>query len=287
MDDDEYYSSLIDDSKWSYHDICLWLPHCTETVSEIAKDMKVNGFRVDRSIVVYEGKILDGRHRYEGALEANVDPLFTEFKGTREEAIGYVTSENVARRHLSSKDKQFFYVQLAEALGVQSRGGSGNNQYQSGNVSNDTLAPSQADHADSLGVSRPTIARWEVERKEIKEDPVLSKLIDTPQGFREAREAIRDRKQKEMEERPNNFDLNKHVKSTEHCTVGVSATNLVVAMEQLVSKFDERDIKMYLHKALKEDVINIKIPALHKMADILKDLCEDLPLKQTDYLNLN
>ena len=106
-------------------------------------------------------------------------------------------------------------------------------------------------------------------------------------SFSEAREAIRDRKQKEMEERPNNFDLNKHVKSTEHCTVGVSATNLVVAMEQLVSKFDERDIKMYLHKALKEDIINIKIPALHKMADILKDLCEDLPLKQTDYSNLN
>ena len=106
-------------------------------------------------------------------------------------------------------------------------------------------------------------------------------------SFSEAREAIRDRKQKEMEERPNNFDLNKHVKSTEHCTVGVSATNLVVAMEQLVSKFDERDIKMYLHKALKEDVINIKIPALHKMADILKDLCEDLPLKQINYSNLN
>ena len=106
-------------------------------------------------------------------------------------------------------------------------------------------------------------------------------------SFSEKREAIRDRKQKEMEERPNNFDLNKHVKSTEHCTVGVSATNLVVAMEQLVSKFDERDIKMYLHKALKEDVINIKIPALHKMADILKDLCEDLPLKQINYSNLN
>ena len=38
----------------------------------------------------------------------------------------------------------------AEALGVQWRGGSGNNQYQSGNVVNTTLAPSQEEHADSL-----------------------------------------------------------------------------------------------------------------------------------------
>ena len=35
-----------------------------------------NGFRIDRKITTYEGKILDGRHRYEAALQANVDPIF-------------------------------------------------------------------------------------------------------------------------------------------------------------------------------------------------------------------
>tara|TARA_R110002153_G_scaffold267134_1_gene430973 strand:+ start:256 stop:420 length:165 start_codon:yes stop_codon:yes gene_type:complete len=38
----------------------------------------------------------------------------------------------------------------AEALGVQSRGGERGNQYQSGNVTNVTMAPSQEEHADSL-----------------------------------------------------------------------------------------------------------------------------------------
>ena len=63
----------------------------------------------------------------------------------------------------------------ADALGVQSRDGNGNNQYQSGNVVNTTIAPSQADHAESLGVSRPTVARWEKDRKEIMSDEDFGK----------------------------------------------------------------------------------------------------------------
>jgi hypothetical protein len=44
------------------------------------------------------------------------------------------------------------YIQLAEAPGVKSRGGERGNQYQSGNVTNVTMAPSQEDHAEALGV---------------------------------------------------------------------------------------------------------------------------------------
>ena len=331
MNDEEWLTSVSKPKPkpdWQYHKFCLWLPHKTETVNDITEDMVRNGFRIDRKIDTYEGKILDGRHRYEAALQANVDPVFVEFQGTREDAIAYVTSENVARRHLNSQEKEFFYVQRAEALGVQSRGGDRKSEEAKINPSNDGMVPSAKQHAIALGVGSATIERWEKDRKEIMADPELSEKVTTiedyknakkglrvrnnpdyvdiledvqqklktpaeaaseawERSFSEKREEIIDRKQKEMEERPNNFDLNKHVKSTEHCTVGVSATNLVVAMEQLVSKFDERDIKMYLHKALKEDIINIKIPALHKMADILKDLCEDLPLKQINYSNLN
>ena len=33
--------------------------------------------------------------------------------------------------------------------------------------SNDGAAPSASEHADSLGVARPTVERWEKDRKEI------------------------------------------------------------------------------------------------------------------------
>ena len=123
MDDEEWLVSMSSAKpEWEYHEICLWLPYKPETVEDIANDMAANGFRQDRAIATYEGKILDGRHRYEAALKAGVDPIFAEFQGTKEEAIAYVTSENVARRHLNNKEKEFFYVQMTEYLGVRKNG---------------------------------------------------------------------------------------------------------------------------------------------------------------------
>ena len=173
MDDDEYLSKLMGDTKsgWSYHEICKWLPHKPETIADIANDMRAHGYRHDRPIILYEGAILDGRHRYEAALEAGIDPIFVEFQGTREDAINYVTSENVNRRMLNNREKEFFYVQRANALGVQSRGGDRKSEI---NPSFDGMVPTAADHAEAIGVSKPTVERWERDRKEIKSDPELA-----------------------------------------------------------------------------------------------------------------
>jgi hypothetical protein len=195
MDDDEYLESMTTDKpEWQYHEICLWLPHKPETVEDIANDMATNGFRLDRAIATYEGKILDGRHRYEAALQAGVDPVFAEFQGTKEEAIAYVTSENVARRHLNNKEKEFFYVQRAEALGVQDRGGNGNNQHQSVNTKDFVIAPSAKDHAESIGVTSRTVQNWERDRKEIKSDPELAGKAVTPEGYQEAKVEVKKRR---------------------------------------------------------------------------------------------
>ena len=195
MDDDEYLASVSTDKpEWQYHEVCLWLPHKPETVEDIANDMEDNGFRLDRSIATYEGKILDGRHRYEAALQAGVDPIFVEFQGTKEEAIAYVTSENVARRHLNNQEKEYFYVQRAEALGVRNRGKNWDSRTQDNNVTNVTIIPSQEDHADSLGVNRMTVSRWEKDRKEIEADPELAAKATTPEGYKEAKAEVKKRR---------------------------------------------------------------------------------------------
>lgn len=189
-DDEEFYNSLTERAKqdWQYHEICQWLPYKPETIDEIAQNMTAKGYRQDRPIVVFEGAILDGRHRYEAAIKANVDPIFVEFEGSREEAIDYVTSENVARRHLSNPEKEFFYVQRAEALGVRTKA---DNQH----VKNFTSTPpSQEDHAEALGVTRRTVANWEDTRKEIKADPELSEKAKTFEGFKEAKKEVKERR---------------------------------------------------------------------------------------------
>jgi transcriptional regulator with XRE-family HTH domain len=194
MDDDEWLAKVSPNKpEWQYHEICLWLPHKPETVEDIANDMVANGFRIDRAIATHEGKILDGRHRYEAALKVGVDPIFTEFQGTKGEAIAYVTSENVARRHLNNSEKEYFYVKRADALGVRTRA---DNQH----VTNVTSTPSQEDHADSLGVRRETVNRWERDRKEIKSDPELAAKSTTPQGYQEAKKEVQKRRKATKEE---------------------------------------------------------------------------------------
>lgn len=202
MDDEAWLNSVVEDAaeKWSYHEICKWLPYKPETIDDIANDMVANGYRHDRPVVVYEGSILDGRHRYEAALKANIDPIFVEFQGTREEAIAYVTSENVARRHLSDAEKKEFYFHIAEATGVQSRGGNRGNQYQSGNEKNCSLAPSQKERANSLGVTRRTISSWEKERAEIASDPELSRAFGES-GLSGVKEVQKRRKATQEEEK--------------------------------------------------------------------------------------
>ena len=129
--------------------------------------------------------------------------------------------------------------------------------------------------------------------KKVQENPDYGDILEDVKEKRktpvEAAKEAWDRseeKRKEIESRPNVFDLNAHIKSTEHCTVDVSATNLVVAMEQLISKFDRRDVMMYLYSAIHDDVVDIKIPALHEMSDILIELCDQLPLETKANQNL-
>ena len=205
MDDDEYLAKMSPKkADWQYHEICLWLPHKPETVEDIANDMLANGFRLDRAIATYEGKILDGRHRYEAALQAGVDPVFAEFQGTKEEAIAFVTSENVARRHLNNKEKEFFYEKRTTYLGVRERGAPEGNQYRVGGVtsnrSNDRLVPTQAQHAEAMGVGEATIRRWERDRKEIVADPDLAAKATTPEGYQEAKREVQKRRKATKEE---------------------------------------------------------------------------------------
>jgi transcriptional regulator with XRE-family HTH domain len=177
-----------------YHEICLWLPHRTGTVADIAADMKSNGFRPDRAIVTYEGKILDGRHRYEAALEAGVDPVFTEFSGDKQEAINYVASENVSRRHLNNKEKGYFYFKKAEFLGVNSRGGDRQSEVAKSNVKNFTAVQTAEKTAEDFGVTRRTLQNWERDRKEIVADEELAEKAKTPEGYQEAKKIVKERR---------------------------------------------------------------------------------------------
>src|SRR5215471_5456715 len=77
-------------------------PMLPEERSLLRNDLVVNGLRVP--VVLYEGKILDGWHRYELCVEENIEPRFEEYTGA--DPFGFVRSLNLSRRHLTGRKRK-------------------------------------------------------------------------------------------------------------------------------------------------------------------------------------
>jgi len=175
-----------------YTAICKALPYREDQIAYLAGRMSEVGYDPAFPVVLWNGDILDGRHRYEAAMVAGVKPTYRTFEGTLEEALQFVEATNVEGiRHLTNAEKEYFYVQRAEILGVRDKT---DNLKQNSDVSNDTSVPTQGDHAKALGVSRPTVARWEKDRKAIKADPELAEKAKTPEGYKSAKEEMKRRR---------------------------------------------------------------------------------------------
>lgn len=84
--------------EYQAHELSLAFPDMApDQYRRLVEDIRVHGLH--HRIVLFEGAILDGRHRYRACLETGVLPRFKEFDGT--DPVAYVTSENAARRHLT------------------------------------------------------------------------------------------------------------------------------------------------------------------------------------------
>lgn len=66
---------------------------------EFVEDIKANGLR--EPIVLYEGKILDGNHRYRACVELDIEPETRNWDG-KGLAVDFVISMNLKRRHLTA-----------------------------------------------------------------------------------------------------------------------------------------------------------------------------------------
>ena len=89
--------------KLRFHPACLLFPQLGKVeLEDLADDIRIKGLLHD--IVLYKGKILDGRNRYLACPMAGVKPRFVEWDGNGS-PVEWVVSENLVRRHLTTSQR--------------------------------------------------------------------------------------------------------------------------------------------------------------------------------------
>jgi hypothetical protein len=90
-----------------YSDLFPLLP--AADIRILADDIKARGLQ--QPIVLFEAKILDGRHRYEACRIAKVAPRFSVYSG--KDPVGFVLTSNLHRRHLDQAQRAMVAAKLA------------------------------------------------------------------------------------------------------------------------------------------------------------------------------
>jgi protein gp37/ParB-like chromosome segregation protein Spo0J len=112
-------------------------------LNALAEDIKANGQSVP--IVLFEGKVLDGRNRYRACQIAGIEPRFEEYSGN--DPVRKALSLNEQRRHLDTSQRALVAARLT-ALKECGR------PAKIAEIS----AISQRDAAESMGVSRESVS---------------------------------------------------------------------------------------------------------------------------------
>jgi hypothetical protein len=100
------------------HPLALLIPEiAADQFAELRSDIESNGLL--QPIVLYEGKVLDGRNRLRACTETGVAPRFESFTGAS--PVGFVLSLNVKRRHLTASQRAAIAVEFLPALEAEAR----------------------------------------------------------------------------------------------------------------------------------------------------------------------
>lgn len=100
------------EDRLEFHDVANAFPLLSGAeYAAFKEDIRSNGLR--ESIWLHEGKIIDGRNRYNACLDVGVEPAFREWEGgSWEELVAFVVSLNIIRRHMTESERSLAAAKL-------------------------------------------------------------------------------------------------------------------------------------------------------------------------------
>jgi len=106
--------ALVDgDAPKEFHEYADYFPMMDDDeFAELVDDVRENGLL--EPIVLFEGKILDGRNRYRACIESDVEPCYTTYSG--DSPVSYIVSKNIHRRHLNKTQQATILIDLKPAI---------------------------------------------------------------------------------------------------------------------------------------------------------------------------
>jgi ParB family chromosome partitioning protein len=88
-------------------------------LAELAEDIAANGLL--NPIVLFDGKVLDGRNRHAACQRAGVEPQFVEWVSNGLSPIKWVLSQNLVRRHLEAGQRAAVAIEARPLLAADAR----------------------------------------------------------------------------------------------------------------------------------------------------------------------
>jgi N6-adenosine-specific RNA methylase IME4 len=166
------------ESRIKDHPFAGLFPLLSETeLGELGIDIAANGQR--DAIILHREMVLDGRNRYRACLLKGIAPRFETFTGTNDEALDFVVSKNVYRRHLSSSQRA---MAMADYEEYRHGGKRRNLVFQDANLQLEIGDP-----------AKPAATRAELaERGHVSERLIASGAVVRDQGISELNDAVRD-----------------------------------------------------------------------------------------------
>lgn len=127
------------------HPIANLFPEMSESqFDELKQDIAQNGLQMP--ILMYGGKVVDGRHRLRACSALGINPKFAELEAANDKSVEQsVISINLHRRHLTESQKAIIAARLTNSS-------VGSNQHTAGAVS-------QRKVAEELGISVDSVQR--------------------------------------------------------------------------------------------------------------------------------